>query len=200
MPNIAATINSRIKEFSPGMIFLTGDFSDVASNATIRKTLGRLCKSGEIRRIMDGVYEKPIYSDLLKEYLPTDPESVAYALARYYHWNIAPCGDIALNKLKLSTQVPVVWSYISDGPYRDFNLDNITISFKHRTNRDISNMSTMTIMVIEALKRLGKEYADDQTISTLRNVLSKQDKETILYESANSADWIFRTIREVCET
>ena len=61
-------------------------------------------KSGEIRRIMDGVYEKLIYSDLLiSEYLPTDPESVAYALARYYHWNIVLCGDIALNKLKLNT-------------------------------------------------------------------------------------------------
>ena len=28
----------------------------------------------------------------------------------------SPCGDIALNKLGLSTQVPVVLSYISDGP------------------------------------------------------------------------------------
>ena len=75
----------------------------------------------------------------------------------------------------------MVRSYISDGPYRDFNLDNITISFKHRTNRDISNMSTMTILVIEALKCPGaRKYVDDQTISTLRNVLSNQDKETVL--------------------
>ena len=200
MSSIAKTINSRIAEYLPGTIFLTGDFSDVASNVTARKTLGRLCQKGEIRRIMDGVYEKPVYSNLLKEYLPTDPESVAYALARYYHWDIAPCGDVALNKLNLSTQVPVVWSYISDGPYREYQLDHITISFKHRTNRDISHMAAITVMVIEAIKSLGKDNITDETISILKNVLSEKDKETVLRESASSADWIYTTIKEVSRT
>ena len=200
MSNIASTIKSRVSGFRPGKIFLTGEFSDVASNTTIRKTLGRLCQTGEIRRVMDGVYEKPVYSELLKEYLPTDPESVAYSLAGYYHWNIAPCGDIALNKLKLSTQVPTVWSYISDGPYRDFELDNIKISFKHRTNRDISYMSSITVMVIEALKCLGKDNINNKVISTLKTELPEQDKEIILIESSNSTDWIYRTIQEVCRT
>ena len=61
-----------------------------------------------IRRIMDGVYEKSIYSKLLKEYIPANPDAVAYAIARSFRWTIAPCGDVALNKLGLSTQVPVV--------------------------------------------------------------------------------------------
>ena len=200
MRDIATTIKSRIQEFSPGKIFLTGEFSDVASNTTIGKTLGRLCHTGEIRRVIDGIYEKPVYSNLLKEYVPTDPEAVAYALARYYRWNIAPCGDIALNKLRLSTQVPMVWSYISDGPYRDFDLDKIRISFKHRTNRDISNMSTITVMVIEALKSIGKDNVNDEVISTLKTVLSEQDKETVLKESSNSANWIYRIIQKVCRT
>ena len=136
MESIHSTIRCRIERFEPGTVFLTGEFSDVAGNATLRKTLGRLCKEGIIRRIIDGIYEKPKYSKLLKDYLPTDPDTVAYAIARYYRWNIAPCGDVALNKLKLSTQVPVVWSYVSDGPYRDFLIGDITIAFKHRTNRD----------------------------------------------------------------
>ena len=198
MERFAATIKSRIEDFNPGMVFLTGTFSDVASNTTIRKSLGRLCQCGQIRRVMDGVYEKPKYSTLLHDYLPTDPEKVAYALAKYYHWNIAPCGEIALNKLGLSTQVPVVWSFISDGPYREFVVCGSKLSFKHRTNRDISHMSPITILVIEALKSLGKEMINDDIISRLRIVLSEQDKETILREAANSTDWIYRTIRKVC--
>lgn len=198
MSAAASKIKNRIMEFKPGDVFLTGEFSDAASLATIRKTLGRLCCEGLIRRVIDGVYEKPVYSELLKEYLPVDPEKVAYALAKHYHWNIAPCGDIALNKLKLSTQVPVVLSYISDGPYRDFRLNQIRISFKHRTNRDISLMSPVTVLVIEALKTLGKENVTDETVSRLRNVLSSEDKQIILRESSDSADWIYRTVREVC--
>ena len=132
--------------------------------------------------------------------MPTNPEIAAYAIARYYHWNIAPCGDVALNKLQLSTQVPVVWSYISDGPYRDFQLESITISFKHRTNRDITGMSPMTILVIEALKTLGQNSVDDSTISILKDQLSEQDKKVLLSESTNSAAWICKTIQEVCKS
>ncbi|MBO7449566.1 MAG: hypothetical protein J6U54_04285 [Clostridiales bacterium] len=198
MNSILNTIRERIEELEPGTIFLTGDFSDAASNPTLRKTLGRLCQEGIIRRVLDGVYEKPRYSNLLMEYVPTDPEAVAYAIARYYHWNIAPCGDVALNRLKLSTQVPVVWSYISDGPYRDYVLGNIPISFKHRTNRDVSGMSSITLALIEALKTLGKEYVDDNTIDILRKELSPQDKEVVLREASNSAEWIYKTIQKVC--
>lgn len=103
-------------------------------------------------------------------------------LHRNFHWTIAPCGDIALNKLGLSTQVPVVWSYISDGPYRKFSWDNITVSFKHRANREISFMSESTILVIEALKTLGKERVDDNVISKIRNRLSKEEKIKMLEE------------------
>ena len=198
MSSIYETIKTRIDQFEPGSVFLTGEFSDLASNSTVRKTLGRLCNTGSIRRVIDGIYEKPRYSEILKEYLPTDPDTVAYAIAKYYRWNIAPSGDIALNKLKLSTQVPIVWSYISDGPYREYLLDNVTISFKHRTNRDISDMSLISVLVIEALKTLGKDNVDHRTISVLRNELSADDKETVLSEASNSADWIYRIVQEVC--
>jgi hypothetical protein len=63
--------------------------------------LGRQVEKGKIRRIFDGVYEKPVFSILLQEYVPVNPEMVAYALARNYHWTISPCGDVALRKLWL---------------------------------------------------------------------------------------------------
>ncbi len=198
MDSIFDRIKNKIEQFESGTIFFTSEFSDVASIVTIRKTLGRLCNAGFIRRIFDGIYEKPRYSEFLDEYLPTDPETAAYAIAKNYHWNIAPCGDIALNKLKLSTQVPVVWTYISDGPYREFKLTGATIAFKHRTNRDVSNMSTITITVIEALKTLGKSGVSEKTVATLKNVLSPEDKSVIMSDSVNASEWIVNTLREVC--
>ena len=135
----------RIELSDYGTVFVTSDFADLAAITTVRKCLGRQVEEKTIRRIIDGVYEKPVYSSFLKENVPVNPEAVVYAIARNFHWTIAPCGDIALNKLGLSTQVPVVWSYISDGPYRKFSWDNITVSFKHRANREISFMSESTI-------------------------------------------------------
>ena len=136
--------------------------------------------------------------NLLKEYVPANPEKVAYAIARGFHWTIAPCGDVALNKLGLSTQVPVVWSYISDGPYRKFSWDNIMLSFKHRANREISFMSETTTLVVEALKTLGKDRVDDGIILDLRNRLPEEEKKKMLEEATGVSEWIYAVIRKVC--
>lgn len=192
-------IKKRIQLAEEGTVFVTSDFADLATITTVRKCLGRQVEEKKIRRILDGVYDKPIYSNLLKENVPANPESVAYAIARSFHWTIAPCGDIALNKLGLSTQVPAVWSYISDGPYRKFSWDNITISFRHRANREISLMSESTGLVIEALKALGKERVDENIILKLSNRLPKDEKEKLLKESTNVSEWIYAVIRKVCD-
>ncbi len=195
---IYTEIKKRIEWAEPGTVFLTSDFTDVAAATTVRKCLSRQVEEKNIRRIMDGVYEKPIYSKLLKEYIPANPETIAYAIARSFRWTIAPCGDVALNKLGLSTQVPVVWSYISDGPYRKFSWDNITLSFKHRANREISFMSETTILVVEALKTLGKERIDDNIIQSLRNRLPEAEKKNMLAETTGVSEWIYAVIRKVC--
>jgi hypothetical protein len=195
---IYTEIKKRIEMAEPGTVFLTLDFTDIATTTTVRKCLGRQVEEKNIRRIMDGVYEKPVYSKLLKEYIPANPDAIAHAIARSFRWTIAPCGDVALNKLGLSTQVPVVWSYISDGPYRKFSWDNITLSFKHRANREISFMSETTSLVVEALKTLGKERIDDGIVLSLRNRLPKEEKKIILEETTGVSEWIYVVIRKVC--
>ena len=193
--SIYAEIKNRIEIAEVGTVFVTSDFTDIATATTVRKCLGRQVEEKNIRRILDGVYEKPTYSKLLKEYIPANPERVAYAIARSFRWTIAPCGDVALNKLGLSTQVPVVWSYISDGPYRKFSWDNITLSFKHRANREISFMSETTTLVVEALKTLGKDRVDDSIILSLRNRLPKAEKKKMLEEATVVSEWIYAVIR-----
>ena len=196
--SIYAEIKNRIEIAEVGTVFVTSDFTDIATATTVRKCLGRQVEEKNIRRILDGVYEKSTYSKLLKEYIPANPERVAYAIARSFRWTIAPCGDVALNKLGLSTQVPVVWSYISDGPYRKFSWDNITLSFKHRANREISFMSETTTLVVEALKTLGKDRVDDSIILSLRNRLPKAEKKKMLEEATVVSEWIYAVIRKVC--
>ena len=195
---IYTEIKKRIAMAEGGTVFVTSDFTDIATTTTVRKCLGRQVEEKCIRRILDGVYEKPIYSNFLKEYMPANPETVAYAIARSFRWTIAPCGDVALNKLGLSTQVPAVWSYISDGPYRKFSWNNITISFKHRANREISFMSESTTLVVEALKTLGKERIDDSIISNLKNRLPEAEKRKLLEEATGVSEWIYAVIRKVC--
>ena len=196
--SIYTEIKKRIELAEFGTVFLTSDFTDLATTTTVRKCLGRQVEEKNIRRIIDGVYEKPVYSNLLKEYVPANPEKVAYAIARGFHWTIAPCGDVALNKLGLSTQVPVVWSYISDGPYKTYEWNSTKLEFKHRTNKEITGLSHMTSLVIQALKTLGKKNVTPEVIQTLSTKLSLSEKQTCLKEATESTDWVYDTIRQIC--
>lgn len=196
--SIYGKIKKRIELAEEGTIFVTTDFTDIANATTIRKYLGRQVEEKNIRRVLNGVYEKPVYSKLLKEFVPTNPDAVAHSIARSFHWTIAPCGDVALNKLGLSTQIPVVWSYVSDGPYREYSWDNIRIEFKHRANREISLMTETSILLIEAVKTLGIERIDENIICSLRNRLPENEKKELLKETVGVSEWVYEVIKKVC--
>ena len=151
-----------------------------------------------LRRILKGVYEKPKYSKLLDEYVAADPDAVAKALARSYHWTIVPCGNTALNLLGLSTQVTAVWSYISDGPYKTYEWNSTKLEFKHRTNKEITGLSYMTSLVIQALKTLGRINVTAEIIQTLSEKLTEDEKRACLKEATESTDWVYDTIRKMC--
>lgn len=190
-------IQERIRVAKYGTVFISADFADIADTETIRRNLNRLTQAGVLQRILKGVYEKPEYSEMLKEYVAADPDAVAKALARNYHWTIAPCGNTALNLLGLSTQVTAVWSYISDGPYKTYEWNSTKLEFRHRTNKEITGLSYMTALVIQALKTLGQTNVTSKTIQSLSSRLSEKDKIAMLREAAESTDWVYNTIRQI---
>lgn len=191
-------IRERVLSAEDGTVFVTSDFADIADTNTIRQSIYRLVNDGTLRRILQGVYEKPKYSQLLEEYVAVDPDAVAKALARSYHWTIAPCGNTALNLLGLSTQVTAVWSYISDGPYKIYEWNSTKLEFKHRTNKEITGLSYMTSLVIQALKTLGRSNVTLDIVKTLSEKLSDDEKQACLKEAAESTDWVYDTIRKMC--
>ena len=191
-------MRERIISSEDGTIFIAPDFADIADSATIRQGLKRLCQSGIIRRIIRGIYEKPKYSKLLEEYVATDPNAVAKALARNYHWTIVPCGNTALNLLGLSTQVTATWSFISDGPYKTYEWNSTKLEFKHRTNKEITNLSYTTSLIISALKTLKRNNVTPKVIQMLSEKLSDEEKQACLKEATESTDWIYDTIRKIC--
>ena len=192
-------IKQRIENSPSGTIFINSDFIDIAETETIRRNLNRITQTGLLRRVLNGIYEKPKYSKLLKEYVAVDPDQVAKAIARNYHWTIVPCGYTALNLLGISTQVTAIWSYINDGPYRKYEWNNTCIEFKHRTNKEISGLSYMTRLIIQALKTLGKENISKEVIVMLSDRLTFEEKTTMLKEAAESTDWVYNVIRKICD-
>ncbi|MCR5796406.1 MAG: DUF6088 family protein [Eubacterium sp.] len=191
-------IQDKIESFEAGYVFSAVDFIEIAGTDPTNKALSRLNELGTIRRIMQGLYYKPVYSNLLDEYSSPDIGKLAEALARKYNWTIAPAGETALNFLHMSTQVPNSWCYISDGPYRKYEFELHEIEFKHCANKEISGRSYLTISVIQAIKYIGKDKIQKEDIDKLSSNLSDADKGIILEEAKTTNSWIYQTIREVC--
>ena len=198
-PKYQAQIEERINGYSYGMAFSASDFLDIADANSVSQALFRIEKEGRIRRVLNGIYDKPAYSQLIQEYAVPRIDRIAEALARRFNWNIAPSGDTALNALHISTQVPNTWEYVSDGPYRDYMIGTVPLKFKHVMPREINGYSAITVMIIQGIRAIGKGNLTQEQVDRFSSVIKAEDRETLMREARTASGWIYKEIKRICE-
>lgn len=199
-PDNLEQVKKRIQGAKDGSVFIPSDFFDIAEAVKINMCLDRLEETGELQRVMRGIYVKPRYSTLLNKNVPPRSDDIAKAIARNYGWTIVPCGDTALNMLGLSTQVPAVWLYVSDGPYKIYEADGMTLKFKHTDNKnEIINISYKTALVVQALKALGKGNVTDKELRSISKLLTENEKAQMLVEAMRVTAWVYELMRKICK-
>ena len=192
-------IKNRINDFDSRKVFINNDFLDIAGNETVRRTLNQLVSENKIKRVINGFYYNPRYSELIGEYEAVSIHELALAIARKYNWNIAPYNSTALNLLGLSTQVPTHYKYISSGRYKEYKIGDSILEFKKVNPGEIANMSLKTATVIQAIKSLGKENITNEVIQKIRENLTEKERIDLMNESKSVPAWIYEVIREICE-
>lgn len=192
------TVRARIEAADAGSVFVASDFADITESKRISEYLMRLTANGTVKCVTRGVYYKPEFSILLGESVAPAPDAVAHAIARNFGWTIVPCGDTALNLLGLSTQVPAVWSYVSDGPYKSYSYVHTSIQYKHTTNKEISGLSLKTALIIQALKTLGKDHITSEIIENIKSKTTLEERKTMLAEAQYATAWIYEEIKRIC--
>ena len=197
MPTEARRITERIAATDPGKAFTAADFTDVASARNAGNVLGRMHERGKLARAIRGVYYVPEKSALLGSEVSASVDEVVRAVARANKWIVAPAGDTALNALGLDTQVPARHVYVSSGPYKTYSYGPYTIELRHRANRDLLDCSPITRTIVQALKALGNENVDDETVATLARGLDDEDVETFLKESRGLTAWIAEIAKRI---
>ena len=190
-------LDIRLSEINPGVPFVANDFSDITNVCTVRKLLNIRTKEGVLTRVMPGIYMLPKVNKLLGVEVPVNPEALARAIARNHNWNIAPCEMTALNALGLSTQVPAVWKFISDGPYKSYEINGTVIQFKHTTNKNISSMSQTSSLVVQAFKAIGKNDISREALIKIAKRLSYDDINILMNDTIRTTSWIRDSIREL---
>ena len=192
-------IEKAIKAFPRGKVFSSRELKVSVGDASLRQNLKRLVDSGYIRRAQRGFFERPVHSKFLNEDLGTDMVKMAESIAKNNRWTVAPTGNTALNLLGLSTQVPANWTFVSDGPYKKYDIGGKSLEFRHRANRSISGLSAKTNLVIQALKSLPEEEVTEAVIEKIRQNLDEREKSTLLRESVFASRRIFKFVKQICE-
>lgn len=190
-------IKKRIGKMEYSQAFVISDFTDIADYENVKKCILRLEKENLIKRIIRGVYYKPYYSNLIKDFSFPDFNMVADAIARNHNWIIAPSGITSLNYIGLSTQVVNGYEFNSTGPNKIYKIKNLTIRFKHKSSKDLLNLSYKSSVVVQAVKEIGINI-DEKSISQIRRTLTAQDKTQLLKESRGVTKWVFEVLKKIC--
>ena len=190
-------IKRRINKMDYNIPFVISDFTDIADYENVKKCLQRLAKERYIRRIIRGIYDKPFYLEEVNEFVAPYVGEVAKAIARNFNWTIAPGGLTSLNYLGLSTQVVGVYEYNSTGPSKTYKIGKLAILFKHKSPKELLNLSYKSSVVVQAVKEIGANI-DEKSISRISRTLSSQDKTQLLKESRGVTKWIFNVLKKIC--
>ena len=193
--NIKDKLLWKIREQKQGWAFSATDFVMDFKRGDIDVALSSLVETGDIRRVTRGIYDYPMYSSILNRRIAPDINQVAQAFARKFNWEIYPDGNTALNYLGLSNQLVVKNIYLSDGPNRIYNIDNISIEFKHIAKKELSG-DINTVLVIQAIRAIGEKQLTDEFIKSLSSKFSLDEWKKISIEAVRTSGWIYDVIKK----
>jgi len=182
-------ILTKIKKAKRGSLFFSDNFASFGNAETIRRTLNRLVETGEIDRVASGIFVRPQIDKIIGKITPKI-EDIADAIARRDKAKIVPTGAYALNRLGLSTQVPMKIVYLTDGSARNIKVGNYTISFIRTSPKNVAAIGKISRLAIQALKSIGKENVSPKEIGQIQNALMKEKISYLEHDLRIAPAWI----------
>ena len=177
---IAHIVKERIEEGDKGQIYFVNNFSDLQNDQTVTKALQRLAEDGLLIRLSKGVY---LYPETTRfGIIIPSVEEIVKAIAERDNVMILPSGKTALNKLGLSSQVPMNAVFLTTGSTRTIKVGNRKLLLKRAAPRNFAYKGTLMPLVTESLKALGENNIDEEINDKLKHIiLSLSDTDFITF-------------------
>jgi hypothetical protein len=199
METIHKEIEGRLVKLKKGRLLFLSDFRDLGTGTAVKMAFSRLTKQGKVKRIAHGIYFMPQIDPVFGEIHPS-MEEVAEAVARKEHIHIRPAGAFALNKLGLTTQVPMRLVFITDGSPKQIRIGKTIIKFKATTPRKLSYKGMISGLVIQAIDEIGTDGVDPEIRQKLIGQLKKEDPKILMGDMklapAKISDFLFSLLKE----
>jgi hypothetical protein len=198
MQSTEEQILNKIKKYNRGKIFFPEYFLKFGSSEAVRQALVRLEDDGELVRLAHGIYLYPKTDPQLGVLKPSI-EKIAKAIAKRDKAKIMPTGTLAMNKLGLSTQVPLNAVYLTDGSPRSIQVGNRKIKFKRTVPKNLKAKGEISSLVIQALKEIGKGNVSEQQKEKITEILKKEKMEYLKHDIKLAPVWIRKIMEQSIE-
>lgn len=181
-----------IKKCGRGKVVFISDFVRFGESKAVNKALERLVKSSAIIRVAKGIYYYPkIDKKLGLGILYPSLETVAEAIAKRDKATIIPTGAYALNRLGLSTQVPMNIVFLTDGTPRSIKIGTGKgIKFVRTAPKNLAYQNKLLMLVVIALKEISSEKITPEQIAHIKKLLQNEPIERVLPDLTLMPVWI----------
>ena len=187
MPSLPRQILKHAAESPEGTLLCPSALLHLGSRAAVDQALSRLARKGELMRVCQGVYVRPVQT----RFGPRPPavDKVLASLSALWGETIVPCGGIAANTLGLTTQVPVRQIFLTSGPNRKLKLGGLTMELRHAPRWQLVAPHRPAGDAVRALAWLGPEEVEEN-LGTIEHKLSSKDFEELAATRAVMPSWL----------
>lgn len=155
--------------------FTAARFAKLGSRNLVDKGLSRLVKEGEINRVRRGVFVKPKKNKLIGVVAP-DVSRVVNEIAKKNGETIQIHGAEAARRFRLSTQMPMVLTFLTSGTSRTLNIGGLSVRFIHTSNaKRLQYAGKKVGLALSALFYIGKEHTTAREVALIRRKLSEKE-------------------------
>ena len=182
-----------------GKIYFTSDFRNIVPESAIRMAMSRLVKSKTLIRLAQGIFYYPKIDRKTGITLLPSIEDIAETLAKRDKARIVPTGAYAMNKLGLSTQVPMKIVFMTDNVPRKVKIGRTWITFQKAATKNFAYKSYVTMLASFALSEIGKDNVTPQDMAMIASTLLQEDENKIRKDLALTPAWIRKIIENMID-
>jgi len=160
-------------------VWTPNDFAVLGSRSAIDKVLQRLVRTGYLRRIDWGLYDRPTKNELTGKTTVPDYRAVIEAVARRDNVRLLLDGMTAANDLGLTTSVSARIEVMVDGRLKPIRIGNQVIHFKTAAPSRVFWAGRPAMRIVQALHWmkdiLSRPQERKKAIQQLKKVLQSNN-------------------------
>lgn len=163
----------------------------MGNRTAVDQALSRLARSGELMRIFQGVYLRPIKTRF--GIRAPRLEAVLASLSDLWGEIIVPSGGATANFLGLTPQNPIRPVYFTSGPNRELRFGKLIVELRHASRSQLTAPHTKAGDIIRALLWLGPEEVEDH-LEKLWLTLSRKDLDELATARSTMPSWMAESV------